>query len=89
MTWTLEVSPEFAGDYRKRCRRNAKLRHAVDRKIGQILAGPLHHKPLRAPLKGVRRAHVGGSFVLLFKADARRKVVRLIRLAHHDEAYGI
>lgn len=69
--------------------RNAGFRTAVDKKVAQILLNPLHYKPLRAPLQGVRRVHVGGSFVLLFEPDAKRSVVRVLRLAHHDEAYGI
>jgi len=89
LTWGLEVAPEFERDYRKHCARNAGFRRAVDRKVAQVLLAPLHYKPLRAPLHGVRRVHVGGSFVLLFEADEGRRAVRLLRLAHHDEAYGI
>ena len=89
MVWTLEVSPEFEHDYRKLCSRNAVFRAAVDKKVAQILGHPLHFKPLRAPLQGVRRVHVGGSFVLLFEPDLKREVVRFLRLAHHDEAYGV
>jgi mRNA-degrading endonuclease RelE of RelBE toxin-antitoxin system len=50
---------------------------------------PLHDKPLRAPLQGVRRVHVGGSFVILFEPLERSAIARFLRLAHHDEAYGI
>ena len=89
MSWSLEVSAEFELDYRKLCGRNAGLRRAVDAKIAQLREAPLHYKPLRAPLQGVRRVHVGGSFVLLFEPDVGRTAVRLLRLAHHDEAYGI
>ncbi|EQD73677.1 plasmid stabilization system protein [mine drainage metagenome] len=71
------------------CGRAAGLRRAVDAKIAQLLEAPLHYKPLRAPLQGVRRVHVGGSFVLLFEPDVGRTTVRLLRLAHHDEVYGI
>jgi len=60
----------------------------VDRKVAQIVTIPLHFKPLRARLQGVRRVYFG-PFVLLFEPDEERKVVRLVRLAHHDEAYGI
>ena len=88
MTWSLEVSPEFEEDYRRLCGRNAGLRRSVEKKVDQIVARPLHYKPLRAPLQGVRRVHIG-PFVLLFEHDERREVVRLLRLAHHDEAYGI
>jgi YafQ family addiction module toxin component len=89
VTWTLEASAEFERDYRKLCGRDAGFRRAVNKKVEQVLSAPLHYKPLRAPLQGLRRVHVGGSFVLLFEADASRQVVRLIRLAHHDQAYGI
>lgn len=89
MTWALDVSPEFEQDYRKLCSRNAGFRRAVDSKIAQILGNPLHYKPLRAPLQGIRRAHVGGSFVLMFEPVQEEQTVRLLRLAHHDEAYGI
>lgn len=88
MTWSIEVSPEFENDYRKRCGRNAGLRQAVDRKVNQIISAPLQYKPLRAPLQGLRRVHIG-PFVLIFEPDERREVVRLLRFAHHDEAYGI
>jgi mRNA-degrading endonuclease RelE of RelBE toxin-antitoxin system len=88
LTWSLEVSPEFEDDYRRLCRRNAPIRRAVERKVAQVLTKPLHYKPLRAPLQGVRRVHIG-PFVLLFEPDEKRKVVRLLRLAHHDEAYWI
>lgn len=89
MAWLMEVSPEFERDYRKLCSKNAGFRRAVDKKVGQILAQPLHYKPLRAPLRGVRRVHVEGSFVLLFEPDEKRSAVRFLRLAHHDEAYGL
>ena len=87
MGWTIEVAKPFERDYKKLCARNAAFRRAVDRKVEQILAQPLHYKPLRAPLAGVRRVHVATSFVLLFEAHEERRVVRLLRLAHHDEAY--
>ena len=89
MTWSLEVSPESEEDYRRSCAKNAGFRRAVDKKISQIREMPLHFKPLRAPLQGVRRVHVGGAYVLLYEPDEKRQVVRLLRLAHHDEAYGI
>lgn len=89
MTWSLEVYPEFERDYRKMCARNAGLKRALDRKVEQILLAPLHYKPLRAPMQGLRRVHIAGSFVLLFEADEARGVVTLVRLAHHDDAYGV
>lgn len=89
MTWSLEVSPEFKRDYRKRCARDAAFREAVDMKVAQVRENPLHYKPLRKPLQGLRRVHVMGSFVIVFEPIQKHRVVRLLRLAHHDEAYGI
>lgn len=89
MTWALEASPEFKRDYRKRCSKDAGFRQAVDQKVSQIRENPLHYKPLRKPLQGLRRVHVMGSFVIVFEPVEKRHVVRLMRLAHHDEAYGI
>ncbi len=89
MAWALEISPRFEADYRRLCAKNAGFRRAVDKKVDQILDNPTHYKPLRAPLHGVRRVHIQGSFVLLFEDVASTQTVRLLRLAHHDEAYGI
>jgi YafQ family addiction module toxin component len=89
MPWTLELSPQFERDYRKHCGKNAGFKSAVDRKIEQILHNPLHYKPLRAPLQGFRRVHVGGSFVMIFQPIEAHQVVRLVTLAHHDDAYRI
>ncbi len=88
MAWELEVSPQFERDYRRLCKKDATFRRAIDKKVAQILEQPLHYKPLRGPLKGVRRVHVASSFVLLFEPNEKKQTVRLLRLAHHDEAYG-
>lgn len=58
-------------------------------KVAQIRQNPLQYKPLRRPLQGLRRVHVMGSFVIVFEPIEAEQVVRLLRLAHHDEAYGI
>ena len=89
MTWGLQVSPEFKRDYRKRCAKDSAFREAVDKKVAQIRENPIRYKPLRQPLYGLRRVHVKGSFVIVFEPIEDTYVVRLMRLAHHDEAYGI
>ncbi len=88
MTWHLEVSDHFARDYRKACGKNKKFRDEVNAKVDQIRADPLRFKPLRKPLQGLRRVHVMSSYVIVYEPVAKRRVVRLLRLAHHDEAYG-
>lgn len=89
MTWALLVSAEFKRDYRKRCAKDRAFRDAVDKKVAQIREDPLRFKPLRKPLQGLRRVHVMGSFVIVFEPVEERQAIRLLRLAHHDEAYGL
>lgn len=91
MAYSLEASPAFEKDYKKLCSRNAAFGRITDAKIAQIAEtaedGPGRYKPLKAPLAGVRRVHIG-SFVLLFEILEKSKAVRLLRLEHHDLAYG-
>lgn len=86
--WALLVTDEFARSYRKLCGRNKTFKEAVDKKVVQIRTDPMRFKPLRKPLQGYRRVHVQGSFVLVYQVHKKAKVVRLQRLAHHEEAYG-
>lgn len=72
---------------RKKCRKNKPLQDALASKITQMRTNPYMFKPLRAPLEGKRRVHVG-PFVLVYKIFEERKAVRLLDFSHHDEAYG-
>lgn len=35
----------------------------------------------------VIRVHISGSFVLIFKIDEERKLLRLLEFEHHDNVY--
>jgi len=83
----LEVEASCEESLRKATRKNQPLQHLLEAKLQQILENPLHFKPLKAPLQNCRRVHIGGSFVLIYEVDLNRKAVRLLRFAHHDEAY--
>lgn len=87
LPYLLEVSAEFEKDYSKKCK-DRGFKAAVDKKVKQILENPSHFKPLRAPMQGVRRAHVMSSFVLLYEIVEQAKTVHLLALKHHDEAYS-
>ncbi len=87
MPYSLDTSKSCAEDIRKKTARNPVLEEALRRKLAQILEEPHRFKPLRFPLNDTRRVHVLGSFVLVYKIDESAKAVRLLRFAHHDEAY--
>ena len=85
MIYSLEVS-EMAKEAFKKLRKDKAQRMAVEKKVEQIVQNPEHFKPLRGPMTGVRRAHVG-SFVITFEIDYSREVVRLLDYDHHDKIY--
>ena len=72
--------------FSKLAKKDPKQMMAVEKKIKQILANPHHFKPLRAPMRHLRRAHVG-SFVLVYSIDEKSKSITIEDYAHHDEVY--
>jgi YafQ family addiction module toxin component len=84
--YSLEIEEELYKTFKKLAKKDRKQLEAVNKKINQILTDPLQFKPLRHPLEGLRRVHVG-AFVLIYEVTEEEKIVRLIKYAHHDEAY--
>ena len=85
--YALHITEKCEEEIKKLTSRNKTLADALKKKIKQILEKPEHFKPLGNVLAGLRRVHVDSSFVLIYDFDANAKSVRLIRFAHHDEAY--
>lgn len=81
----LYVLPECEKEIKKLTRRNKALKNELRKKLSQILKDPDRFKPLKKPLAGLRRVHVGKVFVLLFQVSKNRVV--LVRFKHHDEVY--
>lgn len=82
--YAVEPSPLYRKQYRKLLQRDRVLAISIAKKIAHIATYPEHYKPLRASMKGFRRAHFG-SYVLIFRF--RNETVELIALEHHDDAY--
>ncbi len=83
--YSLEISDQCRKDVKRLIKNNKTLEVALEKAISKVLANPEHFKPLRWPLENTRRVHVLGSFVLVY--EIKGKAVRLLRFAHHDEAY--
>jgi len=84
--YCLEIEQEVIKAFRKLGKKDKKQLEAVNKKIQQILEDPLQFKPLKRPLEGLRRVHVG-SFVLIYEVFENPKIVRVLKYKHHDEAY--
>ena len=83
--YSLEISGQCQKDIKRFVKKNKTLEIALEKAIKKVLANPERFKPLRWPLENTRRVHVLGSFVLVY--EIKGNIVRLLRFAHHDEAY--
>jgi len=66
-----------------------KARVIYERIIKQMLKiskNPYLGKPLKFPMAGTRRLHVG-PFVLTYEIDERERRVIFLEFEHHDDAY--
>jgi len=59
----------------------------LTKKIQHILENPFQFKPLHGNMKGIRRVHIGKSFVLTYEILENEKIVGLLDYAHHDKVY--
>ena len=62
---------------------------ATLKKIEEVLhsENPHHYKNLSYDLKEFKRVHIDSHFVLIFKVDENRKMIRFEDLQNHDTAY--
>jgi YafQ family addiction module toxin component len=84
--YSLEIEEGVSKTFKRLLKKDRKQLEAVNKKIEQILSDPLQFKPLRSPLEGLRRVHVG-SFVLIYKVIENPPTVLIVKYKHHDEAY--
>lgn len=86
MMYGVEVREHVDRTFKKLANKDSKQMEAVAKKVQEMSQGPYAYKPLRFPLAGMRRVHIG-SYVLIFSIDEARKTVILEDYEHHDRAY--
>lgn len=84
--YSLEIEEEVFRAFKKLAKKDKIQLEAINKKIDQILTEPFQFKPLKHPLEGLRRVHIG-SFVLIYEVLENPKTVRVLKYKHHDEAY--
>ena len=84
--YDIEVRERLDRTFKKLAKKDARQMEAIANKIEEIAEDPHPYKPLRFPLAGLRRVHVG-SFVLIFSIDEARKTMILEDYEHHDKVY--
>jgi YafQ family addiction module toxin component len=84
--YELEIREQLDRAFRKLAKKDSQQMEAVAKKVKEIAEDPRAYKPLRFPLAGKRRVHIG-SFVLIFSTDEARRTVVLEDYEHHDRVY--
>jgi YafQ family addiction module toxin component len=84
--YSLELEEEVSKVFKKLAKKDKKQLETINKKIEQILINPLQFKPLKHPLEGLRRVHIG-SFVLIYEVLEDTETIRVLKYKHHDEAY--
>ena len=84
--YSLEIEEEVYKAFKKLAKKDKTQLGAISKKIEQILTHSLQFKPLKHPLEGLRRVHIG-PFVLIYEVCENPKAVRILKYKHHDEAY--
>jgi addiction module RelE/StbE family toxin len=76
--YSLELEEEVFKVFKKLARKDRKQLEAINKRIEQILADPFQFKPLKHPLEGLWRVHIG-SFVLIYEVLETSKTVRVLK----------
>lgn len=84
--YSLEIEQEVYKEFKKLGKKDPQQLKAIRKKIEQILNDPFQFKPLRHPLQGLWRVHVG-SFVIIYEICLDGNTIKLIKYGHHDQAY--
>jgi YafQ family addiction module toxin component len=84
--YSLEIEEEVSKTFHKLLKKDRVQLEALNKKISQILTDPYQSKPLKHPLEGLRRVHIG-PFVLIYRVTENPPTIQIIKYAHHDEAY--
>jgi len=84
--YKLEIKPTADKAFKKLAKKDKEQLRRIDKKILEIRENPYHFKPLRFPLDGSRRVHVG-SFVITYEIDEHNDTVVILDYDHHDNIY--
>ena len=88
MSYNLEISDYLDRLFFKLAKKDKHHFEILKKKINQILEDPFRFKPLRSSMFGIRRTHIGKSFVLTFQIIENKKTIRLLDYDHHDKIYS-
>ena len=87
MFYTLVISEKLDNLFLKLSKKDKVQFEILTKKIQHIIENPYQFKPLHGDMKGIRRVHIGKSFVLIYEILENEKIVKLLDYEHHDKVY--
>ena len=88
--YSIFVTEDAKKDIKRYCKKNAKARKIVEKKLEEIRHNPTAYgEPLGSDMKGKYSVHIDSSFVLVYSIDNEAREVRVLKYDTHDKAYGI
>ncbi|MAG38176.1 type II toxin-antitoxin system mRNA interferase toxin, RelE/StbE family [Candidatus Pacearchaeota archaeon] len=87
MNYKLEVDEKLRLKFLKIKKKDKLHSEIIKRKINHILENPYQFKPLRNEMAGIRRVHIGKSFVLTYEILENDKTIKLLDYDHHDKIF--
>ena len=86
MTYTIVATPDVETILRKMGTKDATRFVQLVKKLREIGENPEIGKPLRHPMQGLRRLHIG-HYVLTYKFERKKELITLVAYTHHDNVY--
>ena len=86
--YKIQVRKEVERVLKKLAKRDKISSIYISKKVKQIQENPYRFKPLKRPLQGFWRVHIG-NYVLVYTINEENKTVIIERYKHHDEVYKV
>jgi YafQ family addiction module toxin component len=87
MNYKLEVPEKLNKVFERLSKKDRQSLEIINNKIKHILENPYQFKPLRNEMAGIRRVHIGKSFILTYEILESQKTIRILDYDHHDKIF--
>lgn len=87
MTYQVIAEPQVQKRIKKIFKKDRNTYENLKKKLVKLGQNPEIGKPLRNVLKNKMRLHIG-SYVLIYKIDKEKKIIKLLEFDHHDNVYN-
>ncbi len=86
MSFTIIADPKVDAAFRKMWQKDSVRFGQIEKKLIELEKNPEIGKPLKKPLRGLWRLHIG-HYVLIEKIERKNQKITLVNYAHNDEVY--